>query len=242
MKAAAIAAALIFGSICLAQISAAPSFDVVSIKPADPLQRSSVDRMHPGWYELRNLTVVDLVALGWRVERYQVTGASGWQTTAGWDIDARFPAGTDGFRIPLMIQSMLADRFHLQARLISGEASVYRLLVAKGGTKMPETKEPEGGMSSGQTSISFDSVDMADFAAFLSIYLKRKVIDATGLTARYRIDLRFSPMSFDPSGDPDTRESSIFSAMPQQLGLRMETSRAIQPAVLIESVEKPSPN
>jgi uncharacterized protein (TIGR03435 family) len=88
-------------------------FDVVSIKPAEPTAPSHMTQQTPGGFRGQNLRLFELVMGAWQLNRDQLVGGPNWLETAGWDIDARFPAGTSQAKSQQMTQAMLADRFQL---------------------------------------------------------------------------------------------------------------------------------
>ncbi len=114
--------------------------------------------------------------------------------TAGWDIDARFPEGTSPTETSRMMQAMLADRFRLVTHRETRTLPIYVLTVSKGGFKLHPGKDG-GGMSAGPGLLRYDSGTLGALAGQLSHYLGRNVIDRTGMTGHYAIDLSFALVS-----------------------------------------------
>jgi uncharacterized protein (TIGR03435 family) len=143
----------------------------------------------------------------------------------------------------------LADRFHLQSHLVSREIPAYALIVAKGGAKLTEVK-PEvnadghidpGGIRVGEGQITATAAAMTPLIDALSVQLGQPVIDRTGLVGHYNFILQFAPVQASPDAQPDARPS-LFTAIQEQLGLKLESTKAPVDVVVIDHIEKPSEN
>jgi uncharacterized protein (TIGR03435 family) len=224
------------------QHSAKIEFEVVSVKPADPSAPGHMSQVTPGGFRGQNLRLFELIMTGWRVNRDQIVGGPNWMDTAGWDIDARFPAGASHSQFPQMIQAMLADRFGLVHHRETRVLPVYELTVAKSGVKL-HAGGGQGGMSAGPRLIRYDSGTMGQLASQLSSYLGHEVIDRTGLTGQYAINLSFAPV--DPGGAADGASDpapSIFQALQDQAGLKLESTKGPVEVLVIDRAEKPTSN
>jgi len=123
--------------------SALPKFEVASVRPAaltrsgTPWDASRKLTTAPGSgrVELRYISLLELLMLAFQVEKYQVSGPN-WLGTAPFDISAVTPAGTPRDQLPLMLQDLLAERFHLRYRQETRDAPVYALMVAPSGAKL----------------------------------------------------------------------------------------------------------
>ena len=147
----------------------APSFEVVTIKPADPGETNRSFKISPGYFNARRVTLIDLLKFAYEVKtESQIVAAPDWTSKEFFNIEAK--AGVkvaDEFRdLPperkmeptrLMVQSMLSDRFHLRTSFKSKELAAYALVVAKGGTKL---KRETGGPSPADASAVPRSPDM----------------------------------------------------------------------------------
>jgi uncharacterized protein (TIGR03435 family) len=154
------------------------------------------------------------------------------------------------------LRNLLADRFQLAIRRETKEQQVYALVVAKGGPKLQESKEGKGLMRMGRGMLSGQGVEPGVLANALSQQLSRPVTDKTGLTSKYDIDLRWTPdpgqgppgpFGPPPPGvqlppPPDPNGPSIFTALTEQLGLRLESEKAPAEMLVIDRVERPSEN
>ena len=156
----------------------------------------------------------------------------------------------------LMLQSLLADRFKLTLHRETKEASAYALVIAKNGPKMK--KEPDeaatGGYHSSHTYIEDHAAPLVDLASRLAFLLGRPVLDKTGLTGKYDFTLQWMPDSGQASmPGPDSGQQgnappsdssgpSIFTALQEQLGLKLESITAPVEHIVIDHVERPSEN
>ena len=218
-------------------------FEVVSIKPADPATPGRTAQQTPGGFRCRNLRLFELIMSAWHLNRDQIAGGPNWLETAGWDIDARFPAGASPAQAPQMMQAMLADRFRLVTHRETRMLPVYTLTVAKSGIKLQEG-DGRGGMSAGPRVIRYGSGTMRDLAGQLSSYLGREVIDRTGMTGQYSISLSFAPVDPGASAGDAALDSapSIFQALQDQAGLKLESTKGPVEILVIEQAEKPAAN
>jgi uncharacterized protein (TIGR03435 family) len=142
------------------------------------------------------------------------------------------------------LRVMLADRFQLRIHRETKEMPVYVLTVAKSGSKLQTlapTGKPEGNLSArrnseGKSEVTGDKLPVASLARFLSGQLGRNIIDQTNLTGKYDFTLTYAPEMGDITGP------SIFTALQEQLGLKLESGKGPVDVVVVDSAEKPSAN
>jgi uncharacterized protein (TIGR03435 family) len=212
------------------------------------------------------------------VENYQVSGGPDWINSERYDLDAKFDGATADELQKLnsndrilarqqMLQKILAERFNLTVHRESKELQTYSLVVAKIGPKLKEVKlddadasKPKAGPApgTGQMMVGGTWGQISGFATGLSTltgsltnYLRRPVIDKTGLTGRYDFTLRWTPDTNQtqdssitnglPSGDP-TGSPNIFTAIQEQLGLKLESAKGPVEIFVIDKIERPSGN
>ena len=239
-----------------------PEFEVASIKP-DPIPLQNIRIGKPGGRLVaRGIFTKFLIALAYNVQEFQILDGPSWINREQYSIDAKpgdNPKGPllslyfnqrqkedDEFK--LRIQSLLADRFQLRIHKETREQQVYSLVVAKNGPKFKESKFNEGDVEKGRLpglkmfpyQLTGTSVDIHLLAEQLSRSLGRNVIDQTGLNGAYDFDLRWVPDVADGDSVPDG--PSIFTAVQEQLGLKLESGKAPVDAIIIDHIEKPSPN
>ena len=228
----------------------AQSFEVASIK------------VHPGPASNINITtsgplfrasaqfVGGLVLYAYNLKNYQLAWASP-DTNIGetfFDIEAKAEGDaapkTDEFR--QMLQSLLADRFKLKVHHEMRELSVFALVVGKSGPKFKESA-PDAvaslrvGVNGRNQIMTVTKRTLEDVVQQLPVYTGRPVIDKTGLTGTYDIKLEATP-SFRINRDPDPADISVFDAVQQQLGLKLEAQKAMIDVLVIDHVEKPTGN
>lgn len=141
----------------------------------------------------------------------------------------------------LMIQSLLADRFSLRAHWETKDRSVYTVTLAKGGLRMKPAADPEHGeMSFNRGHLAGKGVPLPFLASLLEIPAERTVVDKTGVPGSFDFDLRFDPhdsTSTNESNDPD-----FFTAVQEQLGLKLQSTHASVPVLVVDHIEPPTPN
>jgi uncharacterized protein (TIGR03435 family) len=222
-------------------------FEVVSIKPFNPdLSQGGVARStrnSKGRWEARNIRLKELLMSAFRMNENQIVGGPKWLDSASWDIEASYGDGNQG-QFALMLQAMLEERFHLVFHRETRTASVYLLEVAKNGSKLKESTATTSGMSAGQRMIKYSRATMREFADQLSGYFGRQVLDHTELKGQYEINLSFAPVNANPSVEAAQAETlpSIFSALEEQLGLRLKSGNEPVEDLVIDRAEKPSEN
>ena len=176
-----------------------------------------------------------------QVREYQIVGAPEWMH--GFDTAYNIEATTGGpvsiAQCRLMVQSLFAERFKLKTHREQRESNVYFLTVASKPLKLREGGEVRlnGGVQFGDAGKPSwaDGLQMPELARILSNYTDRPVIDRTGLQGRYGIKLDFS------LHDGDDRPI-VFTAVQEQLGLKLEAGRAPIDMLIIDHIEKPTPN
>ena len=145
-----------------------------------------------------------------------------------------------------MLQTLLADRFQLQLRYDTKELQVYALVVAKNGPKIHALKEGEGGnCGSGFSRAGYFGckVSMADLAEHLRHQVGSPILDKTGLEGLFDLKLNYDQEALagrTPAADSD--QPSLFSAMQDQLGLRLDAQKAPLPMLVVESIQRPTEN
>jgi uncharacterized protein (TIGR03435 family) len=153
----------------------------------------------------------------------------------------------------LMKQSLLADRFKLKAHWETREMPVYELVPAKDGPKLTEVTDlTRAGVSSGSSVIRAKAVPMSVLINVLEGMPDiggRTILDKTGLTGSYDITLKWAPMEAaaapngrDTAATPDAQGDSLFTAIEEQLGLKLVPAKGPEQVVVIDHIEKPSEN
>ncbi len=246
----------LLASLCWAQ----DTFEVVSIKPVAATDNRVMIRMAPGGrFTANGASVRMLIGMAYEVRDFQVSGGPSWIGDDRFEINAK--ADTDQDRIPQeqfrkMLKNMLTERFGLKVHEEEKEGSVYHLVQSKSGVKMPENKDSGQGnrmFRIGRGQINANGIPMPELARSLSQMLGRNVIDKTGLTANYDVELQWTPEPGQgamfggpppPGGAPpvDTSGPTIYTALEEKLGLKLESAKGPVKVLVIDSVSKPSEN
>jgi uncharacterized protein (TIGR03435 family) len=203
---------------------AQPSFDVASVKPSAPvvdLYNANLGTIRPGEVTLGNATLTDCIKFAYGlVSDDQVSGPD-WIKSRGvrYDIIAKAPPSTPRDQLLMMLRGLLTERFHLAFHTEQRAFAHLALSVAKGGPKMKEvqfdTAAPR--MSYRLGHIIHPQISMYTLALLLSRQTRTMVLDQTGLKGLFQIDLQWTPEGADTDTGP-----SLFTAIQQQLGLRLE--------------------
>ncbi len=147
-----------------------------------------------------------------------------------------------------MLQVLLADRFHLKVHHEMREMPVYALVPGKNGSKLkPSVPDAgEGGrlqVVDRNYRMAIPKASMDDVVdAVANAFLDRPVVDRTGLTGTYDLKLYIHPDIRSNRGEPNDADISIFPAVQEQLGLKLEPQKASVPILVVDHVEKPSEN
>ena len=231
------------------------AFEVVSIKLHKPAEDPTMmpfgvtgGRYRASNAHLRQLIVAAYVDSGSALQGAEITGLPRWAATDGFDVQAQTPAGLTAAKQQTMemLQAMLEDRFKLKIRRVPKNVPVYALVVDTNGSKLKEIQPgagPVGGPSAGLPGpghIRANSIAM--LMPVLSLSAGRKVVDKTGLTGFYQIDLSFAPDPLPPGAEIDPNLPSLFTALREQLGLRLVSETGQVDTFVVESVERPSEN
>ena len=226
-------------------------YDVVTVRINNDGDQVSYG-MHAGTDRF-NATAINLRTLieyAYDVKPDLIFGLNGPVDSARFDVEAKVipqdgsaPKLTDPQLIAMLIP-LLADRFHLRAHLESQIKPVYDLVVTKGGPKFKlDPSERTGGSwdinnDNGKEVLTIDRASMPDLAAILADRVHRDVIDKTGLTGAANLTLKFSDDALIEQGGPDT--ISIFTAVEEQLGLKLQPSKGPVDTLVIDHAEMPT--
>jgi uncharacterized protein (TIGR03435 family) len=243
-----------------------PQFDVISVKPNKTTPGGAyglvTTQFTADGFRGANVPVHTLIQQAYGLREGQVVDEPAWVKTEVFDIEAKV-AGPDIAAFTklnfdqrqAMFQQILTERFKLVAHRETRELPVYALSVAKGGPKFKESppdpnmipggKGP-GNFNMGMGRISAYGTAIPYFASMLSRQLGRAIVDRTGLTGNYDFTLRWTPDDAPPpllNGAPDpSPPPDIFTAVQEQLGLKLESAKAPVDVLVIDHIERPSEN
>ncbi|MGB7760513.1 MAG: TIGR03435 family protein [Bryobacteraceae bacterium] len=235
-----------------------PVFEVATIKPSNPETGGRMFSVRGRQFSTINTSVSALITFAYGLHTRQITGGPAWLESEKYDLAAK----PDGEGQPndkqwkTMVQKLLADRFKLVFHRDKKELSVFAIVVGKNGPKLTKSAGDPNGLPGlffrGLGVLPARNATMADFAGVMqSAVLDRPVVDQTGLTGRFDFELKWTPdetqfgglgvrapaPSDDPAAPPD-----LFTAMQEQLGLKLQSTKAPVEVLVIDHVEKPSEN
>jgi bla regulator protein BlaR1 len=228
-------------------------YDVATIKQNKSVEQSGGIQVHDNVFLASNVTLEFILQFVYDIKGDRITGLTGPVTSLHLDVTAKVlpsadgtqPKRTDSQLLAMMIP-LLADRFHLKAHVEPKIASVYDLVVAKGGVKLkldPSERTGSNWNMGGENTdkvLTAKSVSMDDLANILSDETERTVINKTGLTGHSDITLKWSDEVAVTQGDANS--VSIFTAIQDQLGLKLQPSKGPVDSLVIDHVEMPSEN
>jgi uncharacterized protein (TIGR03435 family) len=238
--------AILVAGLCFGQ--ATPQFDVVSINPNRSDDRGGNMMPIAGGISARNLSVNMLIQSAYNVKPWEISGGPGWLTTDGYNIEAK-TEGNPTFQEKLaMLRPLLANRFQLKFHRETRQMPVYSLTVAKNGPKLQATASGvRGFIRPARGLIEGKGVTMGTLAGFLGGSLGQSVTDNTGVIGGFDIRLEWTPTEVEADYKYDDRPidptgPSIFTAIQEQLGLKLEAGKGPIEVLVIDHVERPSEN
>ncbi len=220
-------------------------FEAASVKPTPPGSADQRIEFQPGGrFRATNITLKGLLRVAYDVKGFQISGGPKWIDSARFDVEAKAAGNPSASERLAMIQALLADRFQLKLHRQSKELPIYWLVVGKNGPKFQQAKEQSRSFQVRRGSLDTHTT-MAALANVFSNWLERIVLDRTGLQGTYEVKMEWTP---DENVRPDEPEiasrpgASLFSAVQEQLGLKLEPRKGPVEILVIEGAEKPSEN
>jgi uncharacterized protein (TIGR03435 family) len=231
-----------------AGLSQAPAFDAASVKPGKPGDtRGATFQFTPGGaLNITNGTLRDIIETAWNVRDFQILGGPGWLNSERYDISARSSDGGGQAETRLKLQVLLAQRFRLRIHHEMRDLPIYALTVGKSGSKLVESDAPLpagsiAGIRASCGQIVGTTTSMANLAVYLERQLRRPVVDRTGLTDRYSFQLEWTPDS-GPCSAVSSDGPSIFTALQENLGLKLESTKGPVETIMVDHAEKADEN
>jgi uncharacterized protein (TIGR03435 family) len=231
-------------------LNADPDWEVVTVRPADPNQMNSGFQFHGRDVEVQRKTVESMLLICCGMHKSQIVNAPDWIRSEVWDAKgfASVPGQPNVKQFQSMLRKLVAERFGLKYHTEQKELSVYALKVGKGGPKLaPSAGDPNGipnENDSGngvEVTMHAENMTMGELSLMMKLFMDRPVVDQTGLTGRYDFQLKWttdeSKAPTDGSAPP-----TIFTAVQEQLGLKLEAVKAMTDVMVIDKVERPGEN
>jgi uncharacterized protein (TIGR03435 family) len=263
-------AVTLLGSVATGQTKPADRFEVASVKPTDGTDRRALVQELPGRLVMRNFTARGLMLFAYDVADYQISGGPSWIGSDVYDLQATTQGNTTTQQIEgPMLRALLADRFRLTLHRETKQMPVYELTLANRNGKLQPSKNdscivrsedapppPAAGadtmfcghpsLKSNELNRTLDAagISITGLAGYLSYWLlHRPIINKTTLDGTFDIHMEWTADPPNGVGDPDfSGGPSIFTALREQLGLKLETGTGPAELLVIDHIEKPSPN
>jgi uncharacterized protein (TIGR03435 family) len=241
-----------------------PSFDVISVKPNKTslgVHGLITTEFTADGFRGTNVPVHTLLLQAYGLHEGESFGEPAWANSEVFDIEAKVAgpdvaafSKLDSDQLQAMLRQILAERFGLVAHRETRELPVYAMSVAKGGPKLkefvfdpavPASARRGGGVQMSMGMIAAHECTIPYFLSMLSRQLGRTVVDRTGLTGNYDFTLRWSPDNSATSASEGAQADtlpSIFTAVQEQLGLKLESTKAPASVLVVDHLERPSQN
>jgi uncharacterized protein (TIGR03435 family) len=228
-----------------------PDWEVATVKPSDPSSMYGGYQMVGQDVLIKRKTVQSMLLYAYTLHKSQLVNAPGWIQTELWDTKgyADVPGQPNREQMQRLVRKLLAERFGFVMHTEKRESSVYALTVAKGGAKMtPSTGDPNGlshendREDDGLETMRAANLSMGELASLLMrLSLDRPVVDQTGLKGRYDFELRWETDEVQATAPADA-PPGLFTALQEQLGLKLEPEKAPVDVLVIDKVERPGAN
>ena len=231
--------------------------EVATIKPTKPgTQGKGITMRGPRTLITFNTSLNDLISFAYGVHQRQVTGGPSWFESEFYDItcEPEAPGTPNRKQLEALLQSLLADRFKLTFHHGKKELDVFTLVLAKNGSKLTSSAgDPKGLPGLGFRALGnmiANNSNMSDFTGLLqSMVLDRPVVVQTELTGRFDFTFKWTPDETQFGGrggsaknDAADAPPGIFTAIREQLGLELKSTKIPVDVLVIDKVEKPSEN
>ncbi len=229
-----------------------PDWDVVSVKahdPSDPSNNQSLT-MKGRQFVMVNRTVQGMLLFAYGLHKKELEGAPGWVETERWDAQGLpdAPGHPSLKQMQSLMRKLLEQRFGLKVHKETKELAVYAIAVDKSGERLtPSAGDPNGTPSENENSnggvvtMRMTNMSLGEFAPDLAFFLDRPAVDQTGLTGRYDLQLKWTADESKALAD-GTAPPGMFTAIQEQLGLKLEPAKAPVEVLVVDAVQRPGAN
>jgi uncharacterized protein (TIGR03435 family) len=239
-----------------------PEFEVASIRPSNPNNLTPHFIPSPDRFTATGVPVINLVYFAYNIKYGYVSGGPSWFANDRYDVNAtvdpslaeamkKMDARERYAQLRSLVRELLKDRFKLQVKVQTKELPIYALVVAKGGPKLKPSAPPAAGDTptpakwstsalNGVMKIAATNAEMVGLAGNLMVQpaVGRQVVDETGLKGNYDYALKWA---LNPDS-PNASAPDIFTALQEQLGLKLDSRKGPVDTLVVEHVERPSEN
>jgi uncharacterized protein (TIGR03435 family) len=228
------------------------TFAVSTIKPSKP-DAVALTQIRGNRFVTEGTTFVDVFKYAYSVHPDQVVGGPAWLRTEKFDIlaDPETEKRPSSDQMKAMVQQLLGERFHLVMHHEQRVLSVYALMKTADIPKLTKSTSDSNGIPvvgyDPKGELSVGNATMANFATFLQRFvLDRSAIDQTGIAGHFDLVLRWTPDDLRNGKLDDQTDTSalpsLFTAIKEQLGLKLQPTKAATDVFLIDRIEQPSNN
>jgi uncharacterized protein (TIGR03435 family) len=228
-----------------------PSFEVATVKPSTPDDHGSAIHVEGRRFVIRNHTMNVMLMFAYGIHPKQIVDAPSWFASDHYDVDGVLDVeGQPSLKqMQRIVQKLLADRFQLKFHPETRELSVYALTAAKDGPRLAKSKgdpnllgDESDNMHGGLVTQTITNMSMTDFALLMQFFTDRPVVDQTGLAGKW--DFKWSWTADESRVAPDAANPppGMFTAIQEQLGLKLDAVKAPASVYVIDHIERPSPN
>jgi uncharacterized protein (TIGR03435 family) len=247
-------------------LPALPVYDIVSIHPHNALDDNTSINTRPGNFAATNATLKQLISFAFGIREDLLSGLPGWADSAHFDVTAKVsnfdPSAFKNLTREQregMLRPMLTDRFQVKAHTEIKTLAVFNLVLTKDGPKFkqnpppindpdhphPKTQQGRGNITINNNDLTATAVPLSSIAEMLAGQLNHTVIDKTGLTGDYDLKLKWtSDEDSNKAADNGIadRPPDLFTALQEQLGLKLDAAKGPVTTLVVDHAEKPSPN
>jgi uncharacterized protein (TIGR03435 family) len=227
------------------QAAVGPQFEVASIKPSSADPRSSGINTGNGRLTASNVTLKRCIMGAYAVGPNQVLGGPDWLDSDRFEIAAKAEQPVGDHLLMTILQTLLAERFKLVLHRDTKPVQAYVLGVGKNGPKLEKGDGQGAKTDNGRGNLVVTNATMDRFAEILSRQMDLPVVNQTGLEGVFNVKLKWTPENARPAAPaeaPATEGPSIFTAIQEQLGLRLHAQKVPIEVLVIDHAEKPSAN
>jgi uncharacterized protein (TIGR03435 family) len=231
-----------------------PRFDVASVKPNPSGDRKSSSGEAPGGsYNATNVPLPVVIRFAYDLQSYQLRGGPAWMETARFDISARAGRDASNSELQLMMRTLLADRFKLSVRKEQRQGPIFAMVLARsdgsygsGLQRRPDACDtPRPRLAPPPVGSTVMEVPCASFdviAQAVAGQMGVPVVDKTGLKGKWSLSVHYGPVAVGLGPPTNPNLPSFVTALEEQLGLRLESTRGPVEVFVIDSVERPTPD
>jgi uncharacterized protein (TIGR03435 family) len=226
-----------------------PTLEVATIKLSDPAGTNQGIGNNGNRLRLTRETLTSMMMFAYGVQAKQIVGGPDWMSEQAYDVRGvpNHPGEPSLKQMQELVTGLMVDRFALKIHREQRDLPHLALVVAKAGPKLERSKagpdeQPDqtGNGSDKGMSMTYTNNSMPDFVLGLNYFVTRPVVNQTGLTGRYTFTLKWTPDSM--TGLHDDAAPALYTALEEQLGLKLEPAKGPVEVIVIDHVERPSPD